>query len=156
VVLESIVRIFDDVRGHTYDNIFDLVFTEKRILALRILTPFDGKSGHNISSMASLFVGSGFSRRNESIKRTELADKIRNSFKSMSLDELTSDSESCLEIPFSSVESISLSRGLLDQSIQISILGTQNARVKVKFHPDSEQLDEMQKILSELAPEKLI
>jgi len=53
--MESIVKIFNDVQGRTYDTILDLLFTTKRLLILQILSPRDGRDLRAASTLLSLF-----------------------------------------------------------------------------------------------------
>ncbi len=146
--MESKLHTVEQVSGHTFDSIYDLIFTETRLIIVKILDPNDGRGKIMKSNLSSLFFGSGFSKRNVTIKRLDIADQKREQLKNLSIDEIISDKENCIISKYSDIVDADFSKSLLGRTINL-IINNNGNKTDFTLRPSSTQFNEIQTFLKE-------
>jgi len=146
--METKLHTVEQVSGHTFDSIYDLIFTETRLIIVKILDPNDGRGKIMKPNLSSLFFGSGFSKRNVTIKRLDIADQKREQLKNLSIDEIISDKENCIISKYSDIVNADFSKSLLGRTINL-IINNNGNKTDFTLRPSSTQFNEIQTFLKE-------
>lgn len=149
--MESIVKIFSDVHGHTYDTILDLVFTTRRLLVVQILSPRDGRDLRFAQSLLSLFIGSSGQRRAEGLKRFRIASERRQKLMQLPPERIAEEDECMLDVRYDLLLKASFKRSIFGREVTFSFVKDGIKRT-VSLHLTREQYEDMWRLLGELAP----
>jgi len=150
--MESIVKIFNDVQGRTYDTILDLLFTTKRLLILQILSPRDGRDLRAASTLLSLFIGSSGIRRSEAIRRYQIASERREKLMRLTPEQIAGEKECILEAPYAALSKVVFSQGFFGRVVTFN-LERESVKRSISIRLDRDQYNDMWKLLGELAPQ---
>jgi len=149
--MEKIVKVFNDVRGYTYDTILDLLFTTERLLILQILGPTDGRDLKLAPNLLSLFIGSSGIRRAEGVRRYQIALERRRKLMRLTPEQMTKEEGCLIDVPYNLLSKVVFRKGLLERSVTFffEIKGVQRS-ISVKV--TREQYEDMWKFIGEVAP----
>jgi hypothetical protein len=118
--MEERIGLLEKVSGHTYDTIYDLLFTTERIIAVLIQHPTDVSYKTNVMD---LFIGGQLSKQRELPERRKLAEERRRACKEKPLDELVASHRLNFEIRYSAVTSVEVRRGFFRSHLKFHIAG---------------------------------
>jgi hypothetical protein len=118
--MEERIGLLERVSGHTYDTIYDLIFTTERIIAVLIQHPTDVPYKTNVMD---LFIGGQLSKQRELPERRKLAEERRRACKEKPLDELAAGHRLNFEIRYSTVTSVDVSRGFFRSHLKFHLAG---------------------------------
>jgi len=150
--LENIVGVVEGLKGRTADNIYDLFFAEKRVVAAVVLyfsdlTDIYGK----INVMTFLF--GNFPEHGQIKMRSErLMNERRLAFKDKTLDEILAMHKANLKIDYDNVVSVTLKKGLMQTSLKFVVLGPPEK--KIDFRLDESQIAEVEDLIKKVLPTK--
>ncbi len=152
--MESIVQTIMDVQGHTYDTILDLVFTNRRLMILQILSPNDGRNLRAAPTILSLFIGSAGTKRTEALKRYQIASERRGKLRHLDPEQIANEEECILDLPYNHISRVSFSQSILGKTVKFRFT-SEGAEHSMMLHPNKEQYTTLMKLIGELAPEAL-
>jgi hypothetical protein len=118
--MEERIGLLERVSGHTYDTIYDLLFTTERIIAVLIQHPTDVPYKTNVMD---LFIGGQMTKQRELTERGKLAEERRRACREKPLDELVASHRLNFEIRYSTVTSVEVSRGFFRSHLKFHIPG---------------------------------
>jgi hypothetical protein len=118
--MEDRIGLIEQVRGHTYDTIYDLLFTTERVIAVIIQHPTDVPYKPGVMD---LFFGGQMAKQRELPERRRLAKERRLAYKEKPFDELVTSHRSNFEIRYSTVTSIEVTRGFFHSHLKFHISG---------------------------------
>ncbi len=150
--MESIVRLFNDVQGHTYDTILDLVFTTKRLIVLRILSPQDGRDLRAAPNLLSLFIGSSGLRRAEAVKRYKIASERRQKLMYLTPEQIANEDECILEIQYNLLSKAKFTQSIFGRVVEFSF-ERDGVKHSLSVRLTREQYEDMWRLLGEVAPQ---
>jgi len=150
--MESIIKIFNDVQGRTYDTILDLLFTTKRLLILQILSPRDGRDLRAAPTLLSLFIGSSGIRRSEAIRRYQIASERREKLMHLTPEQIAEEKECVLEVPYAALSNVVFSSGFLGRVVTFN-LEREGGKRSISIRLGRDQYDDMWRLLGDLAPQ---
>ena len=107
--MENNIGSLEHVTGHTYDTIYDLLFTTERVIAIIIRHPND--SIHKIG-LTGLLLGEGLSGGNNRFQRVKIAEERRHDYQEKTFDDIVGSHRFNFEIRYSAVTSVEITRGL--------------------------------------------
>ena len=132
------------VSGHTFDTIYDLVFTTERVIALIVEHP--GDIPHSFGMMEML-VGGQLGKQGERIERKRIAEERRRAHEERSLDELVGLHRLNFEIYYRQIVSIEVRRGLLQRSLTFYLSVPSGPGRPIRFRLKKGQAEEAQRLI---------
>lgn len=151
--MEKDIGSLGPVSGHTYDTIYNLLFTTKRAIAMILQHPLDRPEK---ITMAALFIGDRPTQRNNRIEKLKLEEERIQHYKEKTFDEMVSDNRFNFEITYDHISGIELTRGLFQSRLIFHTSGREaNMRQKIKFTFSKKQLPEAERILHKVLPSKI-
>ncbi len=128
--MEKKIGILEQVRGHTYDTIYDLLFTTERVIALIIEHPTDVPFKFGITE---LFIGGKLAKQMERPERMKVVDERRHIYKEKTFDELVTFSRFNFEIPYRWLKEIELSKGIFQSRLRFHLIGENKKARTIQF-----------------------
>lgn len=145
------MKVFNNVRGNTYDTILDLLFTTKRLLILEILSPTDGRDLRVAPNLLSFFIGSAGLRRAEAMKRYQIASERRRKLMHLTPEEIVREKECLVEVPYNLLSKVVFRRSFLDRVVTFNF-EKEGVKRSLAVKLTREQYEDMWKLLGDLAP----
>lgn len=128
--MEKRIGTLEQVKGHTYDTIYDLLFTTERIIALIIEHPTDVPFKFGITE---LFIGGKLSKQMDRPERMRVAEERRHIYKEKTFDELINFSRFNFEIPYRLVTEIEISKGIFQSHLRFHLAGSNIKTHTIQF-----------------------
>jgi len=128
--MEERIASLKQVSGHTYDTVYDLVFTTDRMVALIVWHPGDAPVRFG---MMEMFIGGQLAKRNERVAKAGLMEERRNLHEEKCLDEVIGLHRLNFVIPYRSIASVEVRRGLFRSYVEFRIIGASMAERMVRF-----------------------
>jgi hypothetical protein len=150
--METNIGILEQVSGHTYDTIYDLLFTSERVIAFVIHHPTDAPFKFGVTEF---FFGGQMGKHSERIERRRVAEERRRLYKEKALDELITSHRSNFEIPYRAVTSVELTRGLFHSRLKFHISWPSNVRRTIHFTFAKDQFINARHLLDLVLPSKV-
>ena len=150
--MEKNVGTLRRVSGHTYDTLYDLLFTTRRVIALIIRHPLDIPNDFGV---ANLFFGGRLFKRHELPDRIKIAEDRRAQYKEEHFDNLVSQHRFNFEIPYNKVRSVAMTQGLLRSKLKFRVSGPSNAFYNIKFTFSKKQDREARDLLKQVLSSKM-
>ena len=151
--METIVGVLQEVKGHTFDIIYDLYFTEERLIGVLIQHPSELINSQSSFSWQNLLLGNTFSKRKEQDELNRLADEVRSKNKAMTPSELATCRRGNYEIRYKSIANLEIKTSILGTSMKIT--HTNPANKGISFGLTKKQAKEVLPLLERFIPAKL-
>ena len=152
--MEKIIGCLTGIYFHSFDNVFDIFFTEERVIACNVKHHSDIPYQQS-SAIRELFFP-GFSRkRAEHTKQAQISYERRQSLQDKTPDELMAMHRSNFEIPYSEIISVEISRGLLRSYLQFNTSNPSPLRQKICFLLSKKQIPDAQGITERVLASKV-
>lgn len=148
--METVVGVIQEVSGHTFDILYDLYFTEERLIAVLIQHPGEVMNYQSSLSWQNIFLGNTISKRKEQNDRHRLADERRSNNKAMTPSELAASHRANHEIRYESIATLEIKTGILGASLKIT--QTDPAGKSISFGLTKKQAQEVRPLLEMVLP----
>lgn len=150
--MEKIVAVLKGLKGSTIDTVYDLFFTEKRMIAAIVLQPSDLAKEYSKPDITTLLVGGYYKQREIKIRSQQLIEERRFDFENRTPDEILASNRANLNINYENILSVKIKKGFLGRSLEFE---TQTPpRKKVHFQIETNQLDESEELVKKIFPNK--
>lgn len=144
--MEKIVGSLVGVSYHTFDNVYDLLFTTERVIACNIQHP--GDISYRFTSMLKeAFLGRMATKRMEQSERAKIAQARRHILQEKPMDELVALHPSNFEIRYREVTSVEITRGLFQSQLRFDVPKLSPTRQIISFTLSKEQIPDAQRLL---------
>ena len=144
--MEKIVGSLGGVSHHTFDTVYDLLFTTERVIAFIIQHPNDTPY-RTTSMLKELFLGGMLTKRMEQSERVEITQARRRSLQEKSIDELVALHPLNFEIRYREVTSVEVTRGLFQSQLRFDASNLPTTRQIIRFTISKEQIPDAQRLL---------
>ena len=151
--MEKKIAFLRHVSGHTYDTVYDLVFTTERMLALIVWHPGDAPVKFG---MMEMFIGGQLAKRNEKAAKVGLMEERRTLHEERRLDEVIGLHRLNFEIPYRSIATVEVKRGLFRSYLVFRVTGASKTERTVRFTLAKGQLGQAQAIVGEVMAERAL
>ena len=141
--MEERIGFLRRVSGHTFDTVYDLVFTTERVIALIVEHPGDVPRKFGMTEM---LVGGQLGKQAERVQRKQIAEERRRLHEERSLDELAGLHPLSFEIHYRQIASIDVKRGLLQSSLTFRLGGPDGPGRPIRFRLRRGQAEEARKL----------
>jgi hypothetical protein len=150
--MESVVGFLEHVGGHTHDIIYDLLFTENRVIALIVEHPADVPCRLNVTE---LLLGSQLGKRSEWTERKRIAEERRRAYKQMPIDKLVTMDSRNFDILFNAVASVEINRSLLRSHLRFTISRPGAREVAIRFTLPNKSVLLAHDLIEQVLPAKI-
>jgi hypothetical protein len=148
--LDEIVGTLEGVERGTSDILYDLFFTEERVVAAIVRYFSDVDEGK--FSLTTMLFGSLPQRSQNKARTSILIQERRQSFNNKSLDEILKLHKANFEIRYEDVVSVAIRKGILQNSLQFMLQG----RIKkISFGLKASQVAKAAELIGRVLPNKL-
>jgi hypothetical protein len=147
--MEKIIDIVHNVSGHTFDQLFDLIFTTHRLVIICIQNPSDVL--HNYS-LWEFLIGNWISKGKEKQEYNKIIDYYRSQEIVSSLNDLISANPLNREINYEDILSIKISRHLLRNQLKLKIAKLPSESITLTFTISKEQVPYVKELLNKALP----
>jgi len=152
--MEKIVGSLVGVSYHTFDNVYDLLFTTERVIACNIQHPND--IPYRFTSMLKeLFLGRMLTKRMEQSQQAKTIQARHHSLQEKPIDELVALHPSNFEIRYSEVTSVEITRGLFQSQLRFDVPKLSPTRQIICFTLSKEQIPDAQRLLELVLASKI-
>lgn len=151
--MEDIIGVVQGLRGRTIDIVYDLFFSEKRVVAAVVLYFSDLTDIYEKFSLGTILFGNLGERRIVKLRSLKLMDERRLAFKNKTLDEILTLHKANLEIGYEDVLSVIIRKGLLETSLEFVVQG--HPEKKVDFRLERRQVAEVEGLINRVLPDKV-
>ena len=151
--MENIVGVLKGLRGRTRDWIYDVFFTERRVIAAVVLHPSDFAEEYRKSDLATLVIGGYAKQREIKIRSIHLTEERRSAFEGKTADELLASNKMNLEMDYENIVSVRIKKGLLGTSLEFLVQSPPGK--KIDFSLDGSQIGEAEALVKKVFPTKV-
>ena len=152
--MEKIIGSLAGVWFHAFDNIFDIFFTEERIIACNVKHHSDIPYQQS-SVIRELFIPGLSRKRAEHTKQAQITYERRQSLQDKTPDELMALHRSYFEIPYSEIISVEISRGLFRSYLKFNTSNPSPLRKKILFLLSKKQIPDAQGMMERVLASKV-
>ena len=146
--LEDVVGVLKGVRGRTVDTVYDLFFTEKRIVAAILIHPSDFNDIYGKFDLATLVFGGLHKERAVKMRSLDLTESRRSAFANMTVDEILALHRSNFEIDYENIVYVTVKKGLLKKSLEIAMKNPPGK--KINFSLKKGQVTEAEELVQKV------
>jgi hypothetical protein len=150
--LEGVVGVLEGVRGRTVDTVYDLFFTDKRMIAAVLNHPSDFNDIYGKPNLMSLVLGNFPQQRAVKMRSLDLIESRRAAFANKTVDEILALHMSNLEIDYENIIYVTVKKGFLTKSLEFAVKNPSGK--KVRFSLEESQIAEAEELLKKALPEK--
>jgi len=150
--MEEIVGSLVGVSYHTFDTIYDILFTTERVIAFIVQHPTD--IPYHPTWKQFLF-GGMLSRRTEQSERAKITQTRRHSLQEKSINELVALHPLNFEIPYGEVASVEITRGLFQSQLRFETSKLSTKKRIIRFNLSKEQIPDAQRLLELVLASKI-
>jgi hypothetical protein len=151
--METIIGVIREVSGHTFDIIYDLYFTEERLIAVLIQHPGEATDYASSVSWQNIFLGNTISKRKEQSDLNRVADERRRNNQTLTPSELAASHSANYVVRYKSIANLEIKTGLLGNSLKIAL--TDPALKGLSFGLSKNQVKEIRPLLERVLPSKI-
>lgn len=150
--MEEVVGSLVGVSYHTFDTVYDLLFTTERVIAFIIQHPAD--IPYHATWREFLF-GGMLAKRTEQPERAKIAQARRHTLQEKSIDELVTVHPLNFEIRYSEVNSVKITRGLFLSQLRFDTSKLPTTRKTIRFILSKRQIPDAQRLLELVLASKI-
>jgi hypothetical protein len=150
--LEDVVGVLRGVRGKTVDTVYDLFFTDKRIIAAILIHPSDFNDIYGKIDLTTLVFGNFPKQRAAKMRSLNLIESRRAAFDNKSVDEILALHRSNFGIDYENILYVTVKKGLLTKSLEFGVKNP--PQKKVNFSLEEGQIAEAEELVKKVLPGK--
>jgi hypothetical protein len=147
--MEKSIGFLGRVKGHTYDTIYDLLFTTERLIAIIVQHPTDVP--YKFGAM-ELFFGGQLAKQSDRLERKRVAEERSLLYEEKTLDELAVSHRFNFEIHYNMVKSVEVTRGLFRSQLKFRLSGPSIAGRSIHFTLTKEQVPNARQLIDLVLP----
>ena len=150
--MEDVVGVLKGVRGRTVDTVYDLFFTDKRIIAAILIHPSDFNDIYGKIDLTTLVFGNFPKQRAAKMRSLNLIESRRAAFANKTVDEILALHRSNFGIDYENILYVTVKKGLLTKSLEFGVKNP--PQKKVNFSLEEGQIAEAEELVKKVLPGK--
>ena len=150
--MERVVGVLKGVRGRTFDTVYDLFFTDKRIVAAILTHPSDFNDINRKIDLGRILIGGSPGEWAVKKRSLDLIESRRSAFADKTVDEILAMHSSNMEIDYENISCVSVEKGLVKKSLKLALKNPPG--VKVSFSLEKSQIAKAEELVKKVLPEK--
>lgn len=149
---ENIVGTLKGVRGSTVDMVFDLFFTERRVIGAIVLHPSDFANEYSKPDLTTLIIGGYYKQREIKIRSQRLMEERRSGLEGKSPDEILTSNRANVQVDYENIVSARIKKGFLGNSLEFEVQTP--PKKKINFSIEADELSKAEELLRTILPDK--
>jgi len=145
--MERLIGFLGDVSGHTFDIIYDLLFTDQRVMVLLIQHPSDKAYSFGFKE---LLLGGALTAKAEKFIRKPSPEERQAAYQEKTLEELLAGHRFNFEIPYRMVGKAEVHQGLWQRRLKFFSDDPSLAGRTLHFNLSKDQVPEARKLIDQL------
>ncbi len=150
--MERSIGFLERVSGHTYDTIYDLLFTTERVITLIVQHP--AEMSHQFGITELLFGGLLAGKRERFSRKTSDEERL-SAYEEKTIDELLAGHRFNFEIPYRMVTTVEVTRGLFQTRLKFQINSPLTTGHTIHFTLAKDQVPDARNLLNRALPLKI-
>jgi hypothetical protein len=150
--LEGVVGALKGVRGRTFDTVYDLFFTDKRVIAAILIHPSDFNDIYRKTDLGKVLLGGSPQEWAVKKRSLNLIESRRSAFANKTIDEILALHWSNLEIDYENISYVTVGKGLLKKSLKFAVKNPPGK--KFSFSLEESQIAEAEELVKKVLPGK--
>lgn len=147
------IGVLQGLKGVTADTVYDLFFTEKKIVAAIVYHPSDMIKMYK-PDLLTVFIG-GLPRFEEiKMRSRKMIDERRLTFKNKSIDEILAMDKANFELDYEDIDSVTIKKSLFSRRLEFRV--DKHPLRKIVFSLEKDQVPEVQKLMITILRDKFI
>jgi len=134
--LEDIIGVLKGLRGRTIDTVYDLFFTDKRIIAAILIHPSDFNDIYGKIDLTTLVLGGLPKERAVKMRSLDLTESRRSDFADKTVDEILALHRSNFQIDYENIIYVTVKKGLLTRCLEIALKNPPGKRLNFSLEKD--------------------
>jgi hypothetical protein len=151
--VEGVVGVLKGVRGRTVDTVYDLFFTDKRVVAAILIHPSDFMDIYGKIDLTTLVFGNFAKQRAVKMRSLDLIESRRSAFVNKTVDEILALHRSNLEIDYDNIIHVTVRKGFFTKSLEFTVKNPPGK--KVSFSLEESQIAEAEELVKKVLPAKV-
>jgi hypothetical protein len=147
--MERSISFLEGVSGHTYDIIYDLLFTTERVIALNIHHPSEMPYNFGVKE---LLLGGLLTRHKERFDRKKSVEERLSAYEEKGFDELLAGHRFNFEIPYPMVNSVEVTSGWFQTRLKFHLNSPSVTGTTLHFTLTKDQVPAAQKLIKLALP----
>lgn len=150
--MEKRIGFLERVSGHTYDTLYDLLFTTERVIVLVVQHPSEVSHQFGITE---LLFGGMLSRRGERFNRKTSDEGRFSAYEEKTFEELLAGHRFNFEIPYRLIEKVEVTQGWFERRLKFHLNKSATPGSTIPFTLAKNQIPEAQNLLNRALPLKI-
>ena len=150
--MESVVGVLEGVRGRTVDTVYDLFFTDKRMIAAILIHPSDFNDIYGKIGLMTFVFGNFTQQRAVKTRSLDLIKSRKSAFTNKTADEILALHRSNLEIDYENIIYVTVKKGFLTKSLEFAVKNPPGK--KTSFSLEESQIAEAEELVKKVLPGK--
>jgi hypothetical protein len=146
--LEDVVGVLKGLRGRTVDTVYDLFFTDKRIVAAILIHPSDFNDIYGKIDLTTILVGGLHKERAVKMRSLDLTESRRSDFADKTVDEILALHRSNFQIDYENIIYVTVKKGLLTRCLEIALKNPPGKRLN--FSLEKGQVAEAEELVQKV------
>lgn len=150
--MERSIGFLEGVSGHTYDIIYDLLFTTERVIALNVHHP--SEVPYNFGAK-ELLLGGLLTKQRERFDKKKSAEERLRAYEEKGFDELLAGHRFNFEIPYQGINAVEVTRSWFQTRLKFQLTGSSLNGATLYFTLTKDKISEAQKLIKQALPLKI-
>jgi hypothetical protein len=150
--LDRVVGVLKGVRGRTFDTVYDLFFTDKRIIAAILVHPSDFEDIYAKVDLAKVLLGGSPKEWAVKKRSLDLIESRRSAFTNKTGDEILALHWSNLEIDCGNISCVTVENRLFKKSLKFAVKNPPGK--EFGFSLEKSQIVEAEELVKKILPGK--
>jgi hypothetical protein len=150
--MEKMIDVLERLSGHTYDTIYDLVFTNERVIAVIVQHPSD--EIHKIG-LKGLLIGGHLAKGRTRPPGKAIAEERRREYEEKTFDELMASHRFNFEICYNNVSWVEITRRFFKSHLKFRVSRPSIRDLTIHFTLNKNQDTNARRLLGLVLPSKL-
>jgi len=156
---EEIIGTICGLTGHTYDIVYDLLFTSERVICVLIQHPADVPPYQSSYGWQNILIGNWNSKRKEKIKQGELVQKRQDEFdqvgEKITPDQLLKSHKFNVELRYEDIVSVQVKKGIFDTHLKFDMNYNGARKSQRKFGVPRNKLSFTREMIEQVLSDKV-
>jgi hypothetical protein len=149
--MEKYIGHFGPVSGHTYDMIYDLIFTTERLIGINTRHPMDTSYSFQ---MTDLLIGRKLAGKGERVLAMSRTKPPQIDYTVADWDDLLNERRHSFALSLSNMKSAEVKRGWFKVRVQIYVATSMKTFNRIRFFAPKKMTADIEALLAEILPHK--
>jgi hypothetical protein len=150
--MEEIIGVINNLSGHTYDILYDVIFTNERVVANLIQSPLEIARP---TSTWTFIIGNWFSGQRDKRELAKISEERRKKLETLNLSEIISANPENFTLNYSDIENVEIKYSMFEYRLVFHLNGSGGKKRSREFTLKKPQLDQVREMVSRTPLQKI-